>query len=223
MGDFGKVNSLKAPNKTLALVFLTMALVYNVIFGFIRNPAGTDNTLSYLGYDYPHGFLMWGVLTAALFLNIIFMYKKFGYSGKTGTVFAICAVFFMPGVVFINDWGWEQTAHLIVTLIFIALNSIAVLLFFIHNFKNHIKYKITTFAIILVLAGMIAVQFTLGKADCLNWFPCGLPWCCFLYQILLIFIRCFRQAVQTLPNKKAEKRHSVLFHFSAFSGHIISI
>ena len=46
MGDFGKVNSLKAPNKTLALVFLTMALVYNVIFGFIRNPAGTDNTLS---------------------------------------------------------------------------------------------------------------------------------------------------------------------------------
>mgnify|MGYP000022485237 CR=1 FL=1 len=77
MGDFGKVNSLKAPNKTLALVFLTMALVYNVIFGFIRNPAGTDNTLSYLGYDYPHGFLMWGVLTAAaLFLNIIFMYKE---------------------------------------------------------------------------------------------------------------------------------------------------
>lgn len=172
MDEYGKINSFKAPNKTLSLVFLTMALVYNVIFGFIRNPAGTDNTLSYLGYDYPHGFLLWGILTAtALFLNIIFMYKKFGYNGKTGTAFAVCAVFFMPGVVFINDWGWEQTAHLVVTLIFIALNSIAVLLFFIHNYKNHVKYKITTYLIILVLVAMLAVQLTVGKSGLLELVP----------------------------------------------------
>ena len=90
----------------MSMVVLTMALVYNVIFGFIRNPAETDNTLSWLGYDYPHGFLMWGVLTAAaFFLNIIYLYKKFGYPGRVGTAFAIAAIFFMPGVVFINDWG----------------------------------------------------------------------------------------------------------------------
>lgn len=216
MGDFGKVNSLKAPNKTLALVFLTMALVYNVIFGFIRNPAGTDNTLSYLGYDYPHGFLMWGVLTAAaLFLNIIFMYKKFGYSGKTGTVFAICAVFFMPGVVFINDWGWEQTAHLIVTLIFIALNSIAVLLFFIHNFKNHTKYKITTFAIILVLAGMIAVQFTLGKSGLLELVPL---W----FAMVLLFISNFTNFYPPFPSSGTDspkqKSRKTAFRLVSFLG-----
>lgn len=196
MDDFGKINDFKAPNKTLALVFLTMALVYNVIFGFIRNPAGTDNTLSYLGYDYPHGFLLWGVLTAAaLFLNIIFMYKKFGYNGKTGTVFAICAVFFMPGVVFINDWGWEQTAHLVVTLIFIALNSIAVLLFFIHNYKNHIKYKITTFAIVLVLVGMLAVQFTVGKSGLLELVPL---W----FAMVLLFITNFTEFYPPFPAEK---------------------
>lgn len=196
MDDFGKINDFKAPNKTLALVFLTMALVYNVIFGFIRNPAGTDNTLSYLGYDYPHGFLLWGVLTAAaLFLNIIFMYKKFGYNGKTGTVFAICAVFFMPGVVFINDWGWEQTAHLVVTLIFIALNSIAVLLFFIHNYKNHIKYKITTYAIVLVLVGMFAVQFTVGKSGLLELVPL---W----FAMVLLFITNFTEFYPPFPAEK---------------------
>ena len=67
MSDYGKIGAFKAPNKTMSMVVLTMALVYNVIFGFIRNPAETDNTLSWLGYDYPHGFLMWGVLTAAAF------------------------------------------------------------------------------------------------------------------------------------------------------------
>lgn len=194
MDDFGKINSFKAPNKTLALVFLTMALVYNVIFGFIRNPAGTDNTLSYLGYDYPHGFLLWGILTAAaLFLNIIFMYKKFGYNGKTGTAFAICAVFFMPSVVFINDWGWEQTAHLVVTLIFIALNSIAVLLFFIHNYKNNIKYKITTYVIILVLAGMLAVQFTIGKSGLLELVPL---W----FAMVLLFVTNFTDFYPPFPS-----------------------
>ena len=78
MSNYGKIEELKAPNKTMSMVVLAMALVYNVIFGFIRNPAETDNTLSWLGYDYPHGFLMWGVLTAAaFFLNIIYLYKKF--------------------------------------------------------------------------------------------------------------------------------------------------
>lgn len=124
----------------------------------------------------------------------------------------------MPGVVFINDWGWEQTAHLIVTLIFIALNSIAVLLFFIHNFKNHTKYKITTFAIILVLAGMIAVQFTLGKSGLLELVPLWFAMVLLLYQILLIFIRCFRQAVQTLPNKKQKNGFPSCFISRHFRG-----
>ena len=185
MSDYGKIGAFKAPNKTMSMVVLTMALVYNVIFGFIRNPAETDNTLSWLGYDYPHGFLMWGVLTAAaFFLNIIYLYKKFGYPGRVGTAFAIAAIFFMPGVVFINDWGWEQTAHLIATLIFIALNSIAILMFFIHNYKKHIKYRITTFLVILILAGMITVQFTLGKSGLLELVPLWLA-------LVLLFISNF--------------------------------
>lgn len=196
MSDYGKIKDWKAPNKTLSMVVLTMALVYNIIFGFIRNPAETDNTLSWLGYDYPHGFLMWGVLTAAaFFLNIIYLYKKFAFRGKVGTAFAIAAIFFMPGVVFINDWGWEQTAHLIATLIFIALNSIAILMFFIHNYKKHIKYKITTYAVILILAGMVAVQFTLGKSGLLELVPLWLA-------MLLLLISNFTSFYPVYPEKR---------------------
>lgn len=39
MSNYGKIEELKAPNKTMSMVVLAMALVYNVIFGFIRNPA----------------------------------------------------------------------------------------------------------------------------------------------------------------------------------------
>lgn len=205
MSDYGKIGAFKAPNKTMSMVVLTMALVYNVIFGFIRNPAETDNTLSWLGYDYPHGFLMWGVLTAAaFFLNIIYLYKKFGYPGRVGTAFAIAAIFFMPGVVFINDWGWEQTAHLIATLIFIALNSIAILMFFIHNYKKHIKYRITTFLVILILAGMITVQFTLGKSGLLELVPLWLA-------LVLLFISNFTSFYPVYPcgTAKAQKKKNI--------------
>lgn len=198
MSNYGKIEELKAPNKTMSMVVLAMALVYNVIFGFIRNPVETDNTLSWLGYDYPHGFLMWGVLTAAaFFLNIIYLYKKFGYSGRVGTAFAIAAIFFMPGVVFINDWGWEQTAHLIATLIFIALNAIAILMFFIHNYKKHIKYRLTTFLVILILAGMILVQFTLGKSGLLELVPLWLA-------MLLLFVSNFTSFYPVYPCDKAQ-------------------
>lgn len=33
-------------NRTLCLTILLMALVYNVIFGCVRNPLGEENTIS---------------------------------------------------------------------------------------------------------------------------------------------------------------------------------
>ena len=40
-------------NRTLCLTILLMALVYNVIFGCVRNPLGEENTISWIGYDHP--------------------------------------------------------------------------------------------------------------------------------------------------------------------------
>lgn len=47
-------------NRTLCLTILLMALVYNVIFGCVRNPLGEENTISWIGYDHPFAFLVWG-------------------------------------------------------------------------------------------------------------------------------------------------------------------
>ena len=44
-------------NRTLCLTILLMALVYNVIFGCVRNPLGEENTISWIGYDHPFRFL----------------------------------------------------------------------------------------------------------------------------------------------------------------------
>lgn len=46
-------------NRTLCLTILLMALVYNVIFGCVRNPLGEENTISWIGYDHPFAFLVW--------------------------------------------------------------------------------------------------------------------------------------------------------------------
>ena len=135
-------------NRTLCLTILLMALVYNVIFGCVRNPLGEENTISWIGYDHPFAFLVWGGLTAAaFFLNISYLYHRYHYAGKIGTISLYTAPMMAMTVIFINDWGWEHVLHWIGAIGFIALNGAALLLFFLHHFKTHISYKITSFAV----------------------------------------------------------------------------
>lgn len=113
-----EISPVRPANKTLTMIVLVMAFIYNVVFGFLRDPAGTDNTLSWLGYDYPHGFLLWGALmAAAYFLNLLYLYTKFGCRNRTGAGMAYTALLIAPVVVFINDWGWEQWVHLVATIL----------------------------------------------------------------------------------------------------------
>ena len=73
-------------SKALCVSLLLMALVFNVIFGCLRNPLGEDNTISWIGYDHPFGFIVWGTLTAAAFyVSISRIYRRYNYSGKLGT------------------------------------------------------------------------------------------------------------------------------------------
>ena len=145
-------------NRTLCLTILLMALVYNVIFGCVRNPLGEENTISWIGYDHPFAFLVWGGLTAAaFFLNISYLYHRYHYAGKIGTISLYTAPMMAMTVIFINDWGWEHVLHWIGAIGFIALNGAALLLFFLHHFKTHISYKITSFAVAGMLLAMLGV------------------------------------------------------------------
>lgn len=171
MADYSAA-TVKPAGKTLTMLLLVMALIYNVIFGFMRDPAGTDNTLSWLGYDYPHGFLIWGFLTAAAyFLNILYLYTKFGCKNRTGAAFAYTALLMAPIVVFINDWGWEQWVHLAATIVFVACNALSILLFFFGRARRHVRYRVLGVLGILVIAGMLLAQFTVGKSGLMELVP----------------------------------------------------
>ena len=170
-------------SKALCVSLLLMALVFNVIFGCLRNPLGEDNTISWIGYDHPFGFIVWGTLTAAAFyVSISRIYKRHNYSGKLGTAALHIAPFMAATFVFINDWGWEHVIHWIGAIGFIALNGAALLLFFLHNFKKHISYKITTFAVAAMLLAMLVILLTIGKSGLLELVPIWIS------MILLILI-----------------------------------
>lgn len=159
-------------SKKLSFTILLMALVFNILFGFVRNPIAVENTLSWIGYDYPVGFIVWGTLTgAAYFINIFQIYNKFGYRGKIGTISLYAAPFMVVIVVLINDWGWEGIVHLIAALAFIALNGIALMAFLLKNLKNHICYKITLFIVAVTLLGMIITYFAIDKSGLLELVP----------------------------------------------------
>ncbi len=174
-----EISPVRPANKTLTMIVLVMAFIYNVVFGFLRDPAGTDNTLSWLGYDYPHGFLLWGALTAAAyFLNLLYLYTKFGCRNRTGAGMAYTALLIAPVVVFINDWGWEQWVHLVATILFVACNALSMLLFFFGRARRKNKRFLALGVLgVLVIAGMLVVQFTLGKSGLMElvplWFGMG--------------------------------------------------
>lgn len=170
-------------SKALCVSLLLMALVFNVIFGCLRNPLGEDNTISWIGYDHPFGFIVWGTLTAAAFyVSISRIYRHYNYSGKLGTAALHIAPFMAATFVFINDWGWEHVIHWIGAIGFIALNGAALLLFFLHNFKKHVSYKITTFAVAAMLLAMLVILLTIGKSGLLELVPIWIS------MILLILI-----------------------------------
>lgn len=207
-------------NRRLCMVILLMALVYNVIFGCVRNPLGEDNTISWIGFDHPFGFLLWGGLTAAaFFLNISYLYRRFHYTGKLGVAALYTAPMMAMTVIFINDWGWEHVLHWIGAIGFIALNGAALLLFFLHNFKKHISYRITSFAVAGMLLAMLVILLTVGKSGLLELIP---MWVAMALLFLVNFTGLYPVAEQPLPEapeqkdrKKAEKLAWCLGMFGA--------
>lgn len=206
-------------SKKLSFTILLMALVFNILFGFVRNPIAVENTLSWIGYDYPVGFIVWGTLTgAAYFINIFQIYNKFGYRGKIGTISLYAAPFMVVIVVLINDWGWEGIVHLIAALAFIALNGIALMAFLLKNFKKHICYKITLFIVGVTLLGMIITYFAIDKSGLLELVPLlgGLVMLFFINHTNLYPIVDKEEIVPKVKDKKkAAKLASCLGMFGA--------
>ncbi len=146
------------PNATLCLVFLVSAFVYTVLYGFTRDPLSRTSTLSWIGYDYPISLIVWCMLTAAAyFMNLLRLYKQSGCRGRVGLFSLYASVFAAPPVVFINDWGWEQTAHLVATAIFVLLNGVALIGYFVYQRRRHWLYPLT--AVLMSVILVVSVTF----------------------------------------------------------------
>lgn len=155
-------NDSVVDNMTLRASLIVSSFIYSIGFSCVRNPVHRDNTLSWIGYDHPYGFLVWGILVSVtFFVNIAYLYRRHNYNGKLGKFVLHAAPIFVLTTVFFNDWGWESVIHFISSMSFIALNGFAMFFLFVHNYKKHINYRIMTFVLSAVVLGMFIVYIVL--------------------------------------------------------------
>lgn len=208
-------------NKSLCAALLSAALIYNIVFGCLRNPLNPDNTISWIGFDHPYAFVGWAAITAAaLFVNIAFMYRRYNYNGKIGTIALFASPFMAMTIVFCNDWGFEHVIHWIAAITFIVFSGAALLLFFLHNFKKHKNYRIVTFGVAAMLLAMLVILLAVGKSGLLELIPI---WLC----LVLLFVINFTNFLPVLdeapeipePSRLKKKAASLAGSAGMFGAH----
>ena len=192
------------PNRTLCLVTLAAALTYNILLGFTRNPTTRASTLSWIGYDYPIAFLVWGILTAAaFFLNLLLLYRRNGCRGKIGSAALYAAPFAAFPVVLINDWGWEQSVHLVATIAFILLNGTALILYFLYHRRRHRRYWITACAAAVILLISAVAHAAIRQNGLTELVPIGMG---LLLLFLANFTTIYPPVEPDIPPRRRKKR-----------------
>ncbi len=146
-------------------------------YGFLPFPEQfgnilTDVTASMLGLRYPMYFRMWGVLSSlSIFTNVLYMYRKNNYYGKTGLIITSlgCAALFIT--VNVPSAGLELQptlrciSHWASALVFAFLGAAGVILYLIHKCKEkNKKYIAATVIFGSVLALMLVLLVTVGKS-----------------------------------------------------------
>ncbi len=165
----------------LTTVFCAVNLIIGCAFitwyGFLSFPEQfgnilTDVTASMLGLRYPLYFRMWGVLSSlSVFTNVLYMYRKNNYYGKTGIIITSlgCAALFIT--VNVPSAGLELVmtarclSHWASALIFAFLGAAGVIIFLLHKSKQkNVKYIVATVVLGSFLALMLILLVTVGKS-----------------------------------------------------------
>ncbi|MCH5198581.1 MAG: hypothetical protein J1E34_06710 [Oscillospiraceae bacterium] len=188
-----------AANKYVCIAFLVSAFVYGAVLPFCwgNNPMEPLGTLSLLCENHIPFFWIWAVLTGGCFMfNAQHMYLKFGYKNRFLDTLLILSVLgmFTIGITLghsIEDWNPKRIAHWAGTVIYIVCIAAAVLLFFLLNIK--IKgFKLLTFIVFLIIAGLAVWFVVFGKSGLMEVIP-------ILATEILLFI------VNFTPLVKAQK------------------
>lgn len=218
MDKKGTLHESSAPNATLCLSFWTAAFAYNILFSFTRNPVDRTSTLSWIGYDHPFSLILWCALTgAAFFLNLLRLYRCNGCSGKIGLGALYASLFAAPAVVLINDWGWEQTAHLVATAVFVLLNSFALIGYFLYQRKRHVIYPITAVCFAVILIGSTVAHAAILQNGLTELIPI---WTGMLLLFIANFTNLYPTGVQQVrtPRQRLEGGERTAYRLALFLG-----
>ncbi len=200
-GELGK------GDKAFALISLVFGCVFITWYGFFKNPF--EFTASMIGLEYPWHFKMWGIFAPiSIFVNTIYMYRKFGYSNRGGIISGSvgCAAMFVT--INVPSAGEELIltslrcmSHWTGALVFAFCCAAPIVMFLLHMAKTgNKKFIALTVAFCAVLVTMLVLLATLGKDGIIESLP---MWATYLLLFFVNFTSLF-------DVKKAEEKQPAL-------------
>ena len=160
-------------NKWFCMVWLIIGCAYMTGYGFLKNPM--EYTASMIGLDYPLGFKFWGILqTISLALNILYLYRRYGYRSKGGyacLILAACCILTTINIPSTEDFGLQLVAHWSTALLFGVFNALAMGLCLLRGAKRSKKFLATLFVFIAMLLAMLGLLVAFGKSGTIENIP----------------------------------------------------
>lgn len=182
-------------DKAFALVSLIFGCVFITWYGFFKNPF--EFTASMIGLEYPWHFKMWGIFAPiSIYVNTIYMYRKFGYNSKAGIISGSvgCAAMFVT--INVPSAGEELVltslrcmSHWTGALVFAFCCAAPIVIFLLRmaRAKNK-KFIALTVIFCAVLAAMLVLLATVGKDGVIESLP---MWATYLLLFLVNFTSLF--------------------------------
>lgn len=167
--------------KYLCMIFLIAGFIYSIVLSFSwgNNPFNADGTLSLLCESKSRQifFWLWIFLDGgALFLNINYMYNKYGGANKfirTLPVFAVISAIAIAATLghSIADWNPKRIAHWAATICYIIFLVASVVLYALCNFKKGKIFKVIFFFVVALLIVLVLWFIVLGKSGMFEMIP----------------------------------------------------
>ena len=200
----------KRADRVIALVMLIVGCAFITAYGFFKNPR--EYTASMIGLDYPWSFKLWGILsTASIFINTLYMYRKYGYenhAGLTASCIGCAALFITINVpsagedLILNSL--RCMSHWTGALVFAFGAATPVVLFLLHMAKTkQPRWIALAVFFCVVLALMLILLITVGKDGIIE----GIPvWSVYLVLLLVNFTPLY-SVPQTETDRPKEPAH----------------
>ncbi len=165
--------------KGVCIATLIAGFVYSIVLSFCwgNNPFDPLGTLSLLCEDRKIFFWFWIIIDGgALFLNINYMYDKYGNAGKF--IKSLPYIMMLSGVCIaltlghsIQDWNPKRVAHWAATIGYIVFLAASVIIYALKNIKNGKIFVYICLSVVLILLLFLFCFIAFGKSGMLEMIP----------------------------------------------------